>query len=984
MRRLTAILAAIVFGALTFGGMTPAVATTTLVLDRGEVGVFEVASDAGVPVLQVRDGTGLASEYVEARAPEDVLIRIDGDAALTDEDDYEFVVGPESADELPILSWDTDSAAASGNGVLSLEIGVDGPGDVAIETEDEHGDMELRFDSAQTDVLEIDVPAAEETTWSFTEPGRYVLDVVPYLSNADGETVGEPVEYVIEVTEPSESKVEPVEPEPAPKPIDPAPQSQDKRPSSKNSAKLAGGEADGSRSGKEAAKDAKTEPCFGAELVENGEVVSDGHFDFGVQVNDGELDSLVKDDRPSPAKWRPADELLFRLDGTSAMKVPAAEQFSFLGEPGDTVWSIGQSQEPGVPWLGWNTQHGTALENIDGPTNWKLDKVEGPGELFIFQTGSFGELIEILSLADGWPTNVDIPRNTHAHGNWAFTEPGVYKVTTTHTAKLTSGKTVTNQDTLTFLVGPCGLIPDDQLLADGDLTDDNQRGVKVDPSTVKAGDDVTVSIPESDEGSDAPKTAPGDELVPVVYSDPQQLGSFDLSESRELTGVTIPGGLEAGKHKLAVYTKPDEADEESKAELVGWAPITVQSDGDDPGGDKPGGDKPGGDKPGDDKPGGDKPSGDSPGGSGAGGAGGGGSAAKTIDPCVAAGGAKGSGDGDGEGDGSTTGSGGPTQTVDDGHFDFGPLIEGGKLVPRIKDDRSQPPEWVEPSSRVFAVGSAAEMKVPDSPDYSFLGSAGDTVWMIPQTQISGVPWLGWNTQHESARSEIKGPVTFALDSVDGPGKLGVYLNDSFGGVGAKKFGNMGGFPSSFNVPLNVHEHGNWAFTEPGTYKVTMTLSATLKSGDKVSESATLTFQVGSGGDSGASAMSKGVTKPALMTANLALAGAPALSDSRPIADAKAKDDSKAKGKSKGKAKGDDKAKGEDKGKADGDKLSAKGGGGKLSEKGDKLSAKGGDDCVLPKTGASPDTDELLLLGLILMGSGAAAVASRRLVGAGVR
>lgn len=123
-------------------------------------------------------------------------------------------------------------------------------------------------------------------------------------------------------------------------------------------------------------------------------------------------------------------------------------------------------------------------------------------------------------------------------------------------------------------------------------------------------------------------------------------------------------------------------------------------------------------------------------------------------------------------------------------------------------------------------------------------------------------------------------------------------------------------------------------------------------------------------------MSKGVTKPALLTAHLPLAGATTISDSKPIADAK-DDKPKAGDKAEGdKPKAGDNAEDDDKSKA-GDKAEDD----DKPKAGGKLAAKGGDDCVLPKTGASTDSSELLLLGLALVGGGAVVVASRRFANA---
>jgi len=119
------------------------------------------------------------------------------------------------------------------------------------------------------------------------------------------------------------------------------------------------------------------------------------------------------------------------------------------------------------------------------------------------------------------------------------------------------------------------------------------------------------------------------------------------------------------------------------------------------------------------------------------------------------------------------------------------------------------------------------------------------VWSIGQTQQPGIPWLGWNTQHPSVLSGISGPVTLTLSSVDGPGDLAVYMSGVFGGIGERVFDTVGG-PRSTSVPLNTHAHGNWTFTAPGVYAVTITESATTTAGQKVSASATLRFFVGSG------------------------------------------------------------------------------------------------------------------------------------------
>ena len=181
---------------------------------------------------------------------------------------------------------------------------------------------------------------------------------------------------------------------------------------------------------------------------------------------------------------------------------------------------------------------------------------------------------------------------------------------------------------------------------------------------------------------------------------------------------------------------------------------------------------------------------------------------------------------------------GASGNATEGHFDLGPAIENGTLVARVKDDRSQPAQWVDPSSLTFALGDAARITAPA--DLGFVATPGSSVWLIPSTQIAGVPWLGLNSQREEIVTGTTGGVQFTLDAVEGPGRVAVFNAGALGsGVGEHVFDGPG---TGYTLGANTHAHQNWVFTAPGTYTLTISMRVT-PNGEALAGSG-----FGSGGD----------------------------------------------------------------------------------------------------------------------------------------
>nr|QLJ99600.1 TIGR03773 family transporter-associated surface protein [Micromonospora carbonacea] len=188
---------------------------------------------------------------------------------------------------------------------------------------------------------------------------------------------------------------------------------------------------------------------------------------------------------------------------------------------------------------------------------------------------------------------------------------------------------------------------------------------------------------------------------------------------------------------------------------------------------------------------------------------------------------------------------GTHQVIADGHVDMGPQLSGNTWTIRIKDDRTSPPVWRETADVVLHVKDNAKITVPAGAD--FLGKQGEVVWLLPQSQQAGIVWPGWNTQHESVVSGVKGPVTWTLKGVTGPGRYTLFLTGSFGNADVL-FDSDKAFPQQLSVPLNTHAHGNWAFSKPGLYRLAVQMSGTTSAGKGVTDTKTLTIAVGDSTD----------------------------------------------------------------------------------------------------------------------------------------
>ena len=180
------------------------------------------------------------------------------------------------------------------------------------------------------------------------------------------------------------------------------------------------------------------------------------------------------------------------------------------------------------------------------------------------------------------------------------------------------------------------------------------------------------------------------------------------------------------------------------------------------------------------------------------------------------------------------------EEVTHGHFDVGPVLNGGNLTSSVKDDRTSPARHVSPGALEFVLNDAAKINLPAGMEN--IAPAGTPVHMIGATQQQGVPWLGWSTQDPELLKQLDGPVTMSLNGFEGPGTMSTFLSGNFGSAGQQVFDSRSG--GSFQVPANTHQHSNWVFTAEGRYTVTIGWTARLKNGQQVSSESVLHFTVG--------------------------------------------------------------------------------------------------------------------------------------------
>ncbi|WP_249399774.1 choice-of-anchor M domain-containing protein [Corynebacterium qintianiae] len=163
---------------------------------------------------------------------------------------------------------------------------------------------------------------------------------------------------------------------------------------------------------------------------------------------------------------------------------------------------------------------------------------------------------------------------------------------------------------------------------------------------------------------------------------------------------------------------------------------------------------------------------------------------------------------------------GERTVISHGHADLGATYVDGQLVFLVRDDSEVPPVWRHLDDVVFQVGDEAVQTLPETGDFDFTGAKpGENVWVIPQTEVAGVPWLGWNTQAPALLERSSAGVSLEFRGHDGPGDFSLFLQPGGFHQPQQLWNSRLEGTQPMWVQPNTHTHANWVFTGPGVHLV---------------------------------------------------------------------------------------------------------------------------------------------------------------------
>lgn len=181
--------------------------------------------------------------------------------------------------------------------------------------------------------------------------------------------------------------------------------------------------------------------------------------------------------------------------------------------------------------------------------------------------------------------------------------------------------------------------------------------------------------------------------------------------------------------------------------------------------------------------------------------------------------------------------------ISDGHVDIGIGYEAGAFDLHVHQESPIEAEYA-PDEAVFLVGAAGSVNSPGGAFAGFLGPAGSPAWIIPSSQVAGLPFVGFGAE-ELTEADWLGNISLTLTAVNGPGAFSIWSVGSFGAPTLHASSADGVTPNDqLSLIPGSHGHFNIGFTQPGAYEVTFEAAGVhATDGAKLSTPATYRFEV---------------------------------------------------------------------------------------------------------------------------------------------
>lgn len=184
--------------------------------------------------------------------------------------------------------------------------------------------------------------------------------------------------------------------------------------------------------------------------------------------------------------------------------------------------------------------------------------------------------------------------------------------------------------------------------------------------------------------------------------------------------------------------------------------------------------------------------------------------------------------------------------ISSGHIDLGIAFEDGAFDLHIHDETSGM-EYA-PDEAILRVGANAHAVVPNDARFGFLGTAGASIWILPQNPDPHLPFLGIAAEEVESGLFAGDFLTLTLKGVNGPGDFILYRTSGILGNPTIAMNSRDGISDETDstiAPVGAHTDYNWAFTAPGNYTLTFEAGGTLAGEDAPIASGPVdyTFQV---------------------------------------------------------------------------------------------------------------------------------------------